>query len=470
MERSACSTSTRACGRVCCLVAILALVPPQCPSVPSLARAPRSSLVGRICSSGGLDASDTIVFGGRDKDGNYLNDVWLLRATNATITTSNQTDWGPAYGDGVLQSGKFQNGRGVTVQVRGVVREALCSTKCSMVQFLDQCTVKKNITTPTSSGSPNNPTNTNGGSSSNTFISSQYDTSVVHKSLAGASVVAILPALVLFRASSPSALAQGPSTRPALLLISGIAFVVAWLTGVVGFVTSIVTLSFTPSTTATSSLLRLRKRADEVKGHFHTPHGIGGLIIFALMYFVLPLCVAMIFAQEYHEQHDRRHSRVSNSSSGDGEYKDEPTSPPARPRQSSSADKLFPPRRSMATTPDRSHSPPEAPEDRDGDPIGAGERVRLRQGRFAPSALFKEKLWPSAWSRPHSQSESQSNSQLARAATVPGAQGRQRLAALPPESFGVTVYRDCRAASKRNRVCSPQPQQECARAAGAAPT
>jgi hypothetical protein len=377
---------------------------PECP-VPREGATVISSRTNMLI--GGLDASDIIVFGGRDKDGNYLNDMWLLRATNATITTSNQTDWGTAYGDGVLQSGKFQNGRGVTVQVRGAAREALCSTECSLVQFLDQCTVKKNITTPTSSGDPNNPTNTNGGGSSNSFIASQYDTSVVHKSLAGASVVLILPALILFRASSPDALAQGPSTRPIPLLVSGIILVAAWLVGVVGFAISVVTLSFTPST-VTSRLLRIRKRAEEVKGHFHTPHGIGGLIIFTLMYFVLPLGIAIVFAQEYHEQ-DRRHSRVSNSSSADGEYKDDPNSPPARPRQSSSADKLFPMRRSLATTPDRSHSPPEAHDDPDGDPIGAGERVRLRQGRFAPSALFKEKIWPSAWTRPLSQSGPQSS-------------------------------------------------------------
>ena len=282
-----------------------------------------------------------------------------------------------------------------------------------MVQFLGQCAVKKNITTPiTPYGSPDNPTNTNGGSSNtHTFISDQYDTSIVHKSLAGASVVAILPALILFRASSPNALAQGPSTRPILLLVSVVTFIAAWLTGVVGFVTSIVTLSFTPSSTVTSS--SLHKRADEEKGHFHTPHGIAGLIIFALVYFVLPLSVAMIFAQDYHEQYERRHSRVSNSSSGEGEYKDDPgppNSPPKRPRQSISADMLFQPRRSMATTPERSDSPPDAENDPDGDPIGAGERIRLRQGPFAPSAFFKERLWPSGWGRPRSQHGSQPNS------------------------------------------------------------
>ena len=81
-----------------------------------------------------------------------------------------------------------------------------------------------------------------------------------------------------------------------------------------------------------------------MKADFHTPHEIGGLVIFILMYFVLPLVIAMILAQNYHEERDRRHSRVSDSSSGEGEYKDDPGAPnslPARPRQSSSADKLF---------------------------------------------------------------------------------------------------------------------------------
>ena len=149
--------------------------------------------------------------------------------------------------------------------------------------------------------------------------------------------------------------------------------------------------------------------------------------IFPLMYFVFPLGIVVVLAQD---EDDRRHSRVSNSSSTDGEYKDDPNSP----RQSSSADKLFPTRRSIATTLERSHSPPEAHDDTDGDPICAGERTRLRQGKFAPGALSGETLWSSVWSRPPSQS------QLAWRATVPGAPRRQRLAAILPESFGVAVY------------------------------
>jgi hypothetical protein len=218
--------------------------------------------------------------------------------------------------------------------------------------------------------------------------------------------MAVLPALVLYRASAPNALTHGPSTRPVLLLVSVGVFVVAWLAGVVGFVTSVVTLTFTPTS---NSVLRKRAAENEGKTHFHTPHAIAGLVLFALTYLVLPLAVAVVLALDHHEQQqqhahaDRRHSRVSNSSSADGEYKDER-------RQSSSADKLFPShpqaqsRRSDLSPPPHSPPPPPDEDDLDGDPVGAGERIRLHQGPFAPSAFLKERLWPSAWGRPRSQS------------------------------------------------------------------
>ena len=60
--------------------------------------------------------------------------------------------------------------------------------------------------------------------------------------------------------------------------------------------------------------------------------------------------------------------------------------------------------------------------------------------------------------------------QLAWRTTVPGAQRRQRLAAILPESTDLALYRDCRPTREGDRARSSQPQQECARAAGAAPT
>ena len=68
-------------------------------------------------SSAASAASDIIVFGGKDKDGNVLNDAWILRATTAQITYTNQTNWDALYGNGVLGSGVGTNGQGVTVEV-----------------------------------------------------------------------------------------------------------------------------------------------------------------------------------------------------------------------------------------------------------------------------------------------------------------------------------------------------------------
>jgi hypothetical protein len=62
-------------------------------------------------------SSDIIIFGGKDKDGNVLNDAWLLRAITAQVTYSNQTDWGALYGNGGLASGVNANGQGVTIEV-----------------------------------------------------------------------------------------------------------------------------------------------------------------------------------------------------------------------------------------------------------------------------------------------------------------------------------------------------------------
>ena len=208
-----------------------------------------------------------------------------------------------------------------------------------------------------------------------------------------AHIIAILPALILFRASSPSTLTHSPLARPALLLVSIALFVAAWLAGVVGFVTSVITLTFTPLSSA-----RHKHATGSATDHFQTPHGIAGLVIFALVYFVLPLGVAAILVQDYHEEHKQRHSRVSNTSSTKGKYKDDPTASASaptptptpmhtrthHPRQSSNADKLVPLTRcSIATMPDL----PNAEDDPDGDPISAGKRIRLHLAALPPACL-----------------------------------------------------------------------------------
>jgi hypothetical protein len=90
---------------------------PPCP-VPREGAAVVSSANTMAGSSASSDASDIIIFGGKDKDGNVLSDVWILRATTSQITYTNQTNWSGLYGNGVLEGGVNANGQGVTVEVR----------------------------------------------------------------------------------------------------------------------------------------------------------------------------------------------------------------------------------------------------------------------------------------------------------------------------------------------------------------
>lgn len=88
---------------------------PKCPVAREGAAIITSS--GTIAGIPSSSSSDILIFGGKDINGNFLNDLWVLRSTTARITSSNQTDWGGQYGDGVLGFGPDQNGNGVTDQV-----------------------------------------------------------------------------------------------------------------------------------------------------------------------------------------------------------------------------------------------------------------------------------------------------------------------------------------------------------------
>ncbi|KAL1747216.1 hypothetical protein HDZ31DRAFT_26024, partial [Schizophyllum fasciatum] len=122
-------------------------------------------------------SSDTIVFGGRDSSGKYLNEVWLLRAYDGSISSSGS--WSGGSGD--LESGADASGAGVTVN------------------YMDKCA---SALTPTSSGTSTSagpsathsspPTATNGPSAGETSYA--YNTSVNHKVLSAVSVVLLYPA------------------------------------------------------------------------------------------------------------------------------------------------------------------------------------------------------------------------------------------------------------------------------------
>ena len=68
-----------------------------------------SALVGSDRST----ATDTIVFGGRDENNNYLSELWILRAYNGVIQSSGE-HWS-GYGDGKLTTGTNATGAGVTI-------------------------------------------------------------------------------------------------------------------------------------------------------------------------------------------------------------------------------------------------------------------------------------------------------------------------------------------------------------------
>lgn len=220
-----------------------------------------------------IAASDTIIFGGRDAAGNYLSDVWLLRAYNATLTRTNQT-WS-GYGSGSLGTGIRANGAGVTVEYM---------TQCAA--SISRSSTSSGSSTSGSSGS--SPTQSGSGSGSSTgqgstpSVQYPYDTSTLHKSLAAVSVALFLPAVALYRLSAPSVgSAQLTDRNLALMYLGIVVGVAAYALGVVGLATS-----FTSITLTSSSSLARRSPSSL---HLNTSHAKAGLALFAGLYVLVPL-------------------------------------------------------------------------------------------------------------------------------------------------------------------------------------
>ncbi|KAG2118758.1 uncharacterized protein F5147DRAFT_666661 [Suillus discolor] len=194
-------------------------------------------------------ASDTIVFGGQDESGEYLTEVWILRAYNGSISTSGG-DWGAPSGP--LQTGINANGANVTVQ------------------FLTECAVQlmsSSSTTP--SGSPA----TTSGSQS---YQQSYNVSFAHKLLAPLSLAILLPSLLLLRLALPPAKTHRPTDRNlALLYLSAIVALAAYGAGVGGLVSAFTSMSSTGTTVKRAVL--------------PTGHGVAGLALFIALYVMMPL-------------------------------------------------------------------------------------------------------------------------------------------------------------------------------------
>ncbi|OCB87543.1 hypothetical protein A7U60_g5448 [Sanghuangporus baumii] len=216
--------------------------------------------------------SDVLVFGGKDADGNYLSDVWILRAYQGEITQSNET-WS-GFGDGNLGSGVNASGTGVTIE------------------YLTSCAQARTASATSSTSSPvltstSTPTPNPSGTPAATIVF-PYDTATSHKVISPVSVALLLAALVFYRMSTPStprAALTGP--HMGFVWLAGLTGLAAYAVGIVGIVVAFTTISSTSNSA-------LRKRASSNLS-LKTNHGKIALAFFIILYAVVPFLFAAYF-------------------------------------------------------------------------------------------------------------------------------------------------------------------------------
>lgn len=212
-----------------------------------------------------VPASDTIVFGGRDAQGSYLNEVWILRAYNGTITQSG-SKW-PGFGNGQLETGVSASGAGVSIQ------------------YQSQCAQSLN---PTSTSSSTSGTTTGVGSPSQTGSPgpsklSTFNVSNGHKILSPVSLALALAVIIIARLASP-AVDNSISTEyhPVLLYVTAFAGMVAYAAGIAGFA-----ISLTSTTRSSPTFQRRDGTSPDV--FLKTVHGQAGLALFIGLYGLVPI-------------------------------------------------------------------------------------------------------------------------------------------------------------------------------------
>ncbi|KAH9918207.1 uncharacterized protein BXZ73DRAFT_92267 [Epithele typhae] len=184
---------------------------------------------GPLVGGSSMKVTDTIIFGGRDASGNYLSDIWILRAYNGTVTANGQKWTG--YGSGSLTTGISADGQGVTIS------------------YMTECAVQLGgtSTTTTSQSSSPTPTGTGSGSSNPTSSASPsgivYDTSALHKYLPAVSVALFLPAVAFYRLSERSGPTRPMGRHMGLMYLGVIVGAVAYALGIAGFVTAFTSIS-----------------------------------------------------------------------------------------------------------------------------------------------------------------------------------------------------------------------------------
>ncbi|KAI0053628.1 hypothetical protein FA95DRAFT_1552125 [Auriscalpium vulgare] len=218
-------------------------------------------------------SADALVFGGRDASGNYLSDMWLLRAYNASVSQSGQK-WA-GFGNGQLQTGIDAAGQGVTVQYL-----TSCVSPLNKPQSSAPATHSASPSSTRSSPTPSSSSQIPPASRSSQHA---FDTSVVHKVLAPVSLVLLLPAILLYRLSLPTTTSIIPDKSVGFKYTCLLAVVVAYGVGLAGLATS-----FTSTTRQQSNDTALTKRAspDTV---LKTTHGRAGLALFVALYGVMPI-------------------------------------------------------------------------------------------------------------------------------------------------------------------------------------
>ncbi|KAI9001435.1 hypothetical protein BD414DRAFT_574874 [Trametes punicea] len=226
---------------------------------------------GPLVGDTSIAASDTIIFGGRDANGNYLSDVWLLRAYNATLTSTNQT-WS-GFGSGSLTTGVSANGQGVTIQYIGKCAASLASPTSSKTSGAPSGTSTSGSSESSGSSGQASPS-----SSSSTAV---FHTSTVHKVTAAVSVALFFPALALYRLSSPTVRFSHLTERHLAFFYSGaVLAVAAYGLGIAGLATA-----FTSMTSTNAGIVKRSVSSAVVP----TAHSKAGLALFAGMYGLVPI-------------------------------------------------------------------------------------------------------------------------------------------------------------------------------------
>ncbi|KAG7449231.1 uncharacterized protein BT62DRAFT_929205 [Guyanagaster necrorhizus] len=212
------------------------------------------------------NSSDTIIFGGQDASGQYLSDVWILRAYSGTITSSN-LQWS-GYGTGALETGVNASGAHVTVEYMTKCASALTTVSTSSGSSKPSST---STSTSTASSSP----------SSSFATPPLYDTSFYHKLFAPLSLTLFLPALLLFRTFSSSFNGDEIPTKATLwVYLSAILTVASYGTGIAA-----IALSFTTISSASG----VTKRDSSSSINLKTVHGQVGLAFFIGLYGLVPI-------------------------------------------------------------------------------------------------------------------------------------------------------------------------------------